>query len=161
MPSIEHELPLDLIRNDPWFAVELVKEVRGEPLPEHTRVRCDASEATRTAPSQLITDSLVVCERPPLPHEKRTEPVPVLGIITEPQHTWDPRKSYSWPCYVANILTDSSARSCFWCSPPPPHWGDVTPPPSIWAVVRSVPWSLPWTHSGPSPTRAWRPGIRC
>ncbi len=103
MPSIEHELPLDLIRNDPWFAVELLKEVRGEPLPEHTRVRCDASEATRTAPSQLITDSLVVCERPPLPHEKRTEPVPVLGIITEPQHTWDPRKSYSWPCYVANI----------------------------------------------------------
>ncbi|WP_435110066.1 hypothetical protein [Nocardiopsis synnemataformans] len=27
----------------------------------------------------------------------------MLGIITEPQNKWDPRKSYSWPCYVANI----------------------------------------------------------
>lgn len=103
MPSIEHELPLDLIRNDPRFAVELLQEVGGKPLPEHTRVRCDASEATRTAPSQLVTDSFVVCERPPLPHEEQDEPVPVLGIITEPQNKWDPRKPYSWPCYVANI----------------------------------------------------------
>ncbi|WP_170293684.1 MULTISPECIES: hypothetical protein [Nocardiopsis] len=103
MPSQEHELPVDLIRNDPRFAAELLQEVTGKPLPEHTRVRCDASEATRSAPSQLITDSFVVCERPPLPHEKQDEPVPVLGIITEPQNKWDPRKPYSWPCYVANI----------------------------------------------------------
>jgi hypothetical protein len=103
MPSQEHELPVDLIRNDPKFAVELLREVTGKPLPEHTRVRCDASEATRAAPAQLVTDSFVVCERPPLPHEKTDDPVPVLGIITEPQNKWDPHKPYSWPCYVANI----------------------------------------------------------
>ncbi|MFD3684289.1 hypothetical protein ACFWTE_05665 [Nocardiopsis sp. NPDC058631] len=103
MPSHEHEFPVDLIRNDPRFAVELLQEVGGKPLPEHTRVRCDASEATRTAPVQLIADSVVVCERQPFPHERTDEPVPVLGIITEPQNKWDPRKPYSWPAYVANI----------------------------------------------------------
>lgn len=103
MPSHEHEFPLDLIRHDPTFATELLQEVTGKPLPEHTRVRCDAAEATRTAPAYLNSDSLVVCERPPLPHERQDGPVPVLAIITEPQNTWDSRKPYSWPCYVANI----------------------------------------------------------
>ncbi|WP_304453551.1 hypothetical protein [Nocardiopsis sp. YSL2] len=43
MPSFEHEFPLDLIRNDPGFAAELLQEVSGKPLPEHTRVCCDAA----------------------------------------------------------------------------------------------------------------------
>ncbi|PDP84916.1 hypothetical protein CQJ94_24195 [Glycomyces fuscus] len=29
--------------------------------------------------------------------------MPVPGIIAEPQNEWDPRKPYTWPCYVANI----------------------------------------------------------
>ncbi|GAB2498663.1 hypothetical protein [Nocardiopsis aegyptia] len=100
MPSFEHEFPLDLIRNDPGFAAELLREVSGTPLPEYTRVRCDAAEATSTALPYLNSDNVVVCERPPLPHEG-DEPVSVLAIITEPQRSWDPRKLFSWPAYVS------------------------------------------------------------
>ncbi|MFV2196630.1 hypothetical protein [Nocardiopsis sp. LOL_012] len=102
MPSFEHEFPVDLIRNDPAFAAELLQEVTGVPLPEHTRVRCGAAEATSTAIAHLTSDNVVVCERPPLPREG-DDPVPVLAIVTEPQRGWDSRKPYSWPAYVANI----------------------------------------------------------
>lgn len=102
MPSHQHEFPLDLIRNDPGSAVELLKEITGKPLPEFTRVRCDSAEATSTALTQLTSDSVVVCERPPYPHEETDGPVSVLGIIVEPQNKPDPRKYYRWPAYVAN-----------------------------------------------------------
>ncbi|GAB3717966.1 hypothetical protein GCM10027590_16520 [Nocardiopsis nanhaiensis] len=102
MPSHQHEFPLDLIRNDPASVVELLKEMTGKSLPEYTRVRCDAAEATSTALTHLTSDSVVVCERPPYPHEKGEEPVAVLGIIVEPQNSPDPRKYYRWPAYVAN-----------------------------------------------------------
>lgn len=102
MPSHQHEFPLDLIRNDPGSAVELLKEITGKPLPEYTRVRCDAAEATSAALTHLTSDSVVVCERPPYPHEKGEDPIPVLGIIVELQNGPDPRKYYRWPAYVAN-----------------------------------------------------------
>lgn len=102
MPSVEHELPLDLIRNDPVFAVELFREVSGQSLPEFTRVRDGAAEATHSAPAHLTTDSVVVCERPPGEREG-TDPVAVLAIITEPQRAWDRRKYFTWPAYVANV----------------------------------------------------------
>lgn len=102
MPSVSHELPVDLIRNDPAFAVELFREVSGMPLPEFTHVRDGAAEATHTAPSELISDSVVVCERPPYEHEG-TDPVEVMAVITESQRGWDSRKHYSWPAYVANV----------------------------------------------------------
>ncbi|WP_067602553.1 hypothetical protein [Nocardiopsis listeri] len=102
MPSHQHEFPLDLIRNDPGSVVELLEEISGEPLPEHTRVRCDSTEATSTAPTHLTSDSVVVCERPPYPYEKRDAPVPVVGIIVELQNRPDRRKYCRWPAYVAN-----------------------------------------------------------
>ncbi|MEV2276355.1 hypothetical protein AB0I72_12270 [Nocardiopsis sp. NPDC049922] len=100
MPSFQHEFPLDLLRNDPGFAAELLQEATGRPLPEYTRVRCDAAEATSTAFPYINSDNVVVCERPPLPGEG-DEPVHVLAIVTEPQRGWDPRKLYTWPAYVA------------------------------------------------------------
>ena len=102
MPSHQHEFPLDLIRNDPASVVELLKEITGKPLPEFTRVRCDSAEATSTAPTHLTSDSVVVCERPPYPYEKRDAPVPVVGIIVELQNRPDRRKYCRWPAYVAN-----------------------------------------------------------
>jgi hypothetical protein len=63
MPSFEHEFPLDLIRNDPGFAAELLREVSGKPLPEHTRVRCGAAEATSTALQYLDSDNRAMADR--------------------------------------------------------------------------------------------------
>ncbi|MFL1429581.1 MULTISPECIES: hypothetical protein [unclassified Nocardiopsis] len=103
MPSYQHEFPLDLIRNEPESAVELLKELTGDPLPEFTHVRCDAAEATSTAVAHLTSDSVVVCERPPRSGEEPGKPVPVLAIMVEPQNSKDARKFYSWPAYVANV----------------------------------------------------------
>ncbi|MBE3002010.1 hypothetical protein IDM40_25415 [Nocardiopsis sp. HNM0947] len=102
MPSASHELPVDLIRNHPAFAVELYREVSGMPLPQYTRVRDGAAEATHTAPAELVSDSVVVCERPPHEHEG-TDDVKVMAVITESQLKWDARKQYTWPAYVANV----------------------------------------------------------
>lgn len=102
MPSAAHELPVDLIRNDPEFAVELFREVSGMPLPTFTSVRDGAAEATHTAPPELVSDSVVVCERDPHEHEGGGR-VKVMAVITEPQRAWDDRKQYSWPAYVANV----------------------------------------------------------
>jgi hypothetical protein len=96
MPSHQHEFPLDLIRNDPGSVAELLKEITGKPLPEFTRVRCDSAEATSTALTQLTSDSVVVCERPPYPHEKTDDPVSVLGIIVEPQNKPDLELLDTW-----------------------------------------------------------------
>ncbi|WP_017576980.1 hypothetical protein [Nocardiopsis kunsanensis] len=72
------------------------------PLPEFTHVRDGAVEATHTAPSELLSDSVVVCERPPYEHEG-TDPVKVMAVITESQRGWGSRKHYSWPAYAAHV----------------------------------------------------------
>ncbi|MDT0327860.1 hypothetical protein [Nocardiopsis lambiniae] len=139
MPSHQHEFPLDLIRCDPGSAVELLRELTGEPLPEFTRVRCDAAEATSTALTHLTSDSVVVCERPPHPHEERDDPVPVLAVIVEPQNRRDDRKSYRWPAYVANtrmrlecpvallVLTPTSSLARRYAEPIDLGCGEIRP----------------------------------
>ncbi|MFE1168833.1 hypothetical protein [Nocardiopsis sp. NPDC058789] len=139
MPSHQHEFPLDLIRHDPGSAVELLQEITGKPLPEFTRVRCDASEATSTALTHLTADSVVVCERSPYPHEKGADPVPVLAIIIEPQNGRDDRKLFSWPAYVAYtrlrlkcpvvllVLTPTSALADRYSTPIDLGCGEVRP----------------------------------
>ncbi|MFY7068762.1 hypothetical protein ACOQFV_23135 [Nocardiopsis changdeensis] len=139
MPSYQHEFPLDLIRNDPESAVELLQEIAGESLPEFTRVRCDAAEATSTAMTHLTSDSVVVCERPPYPHEKGDDPVPVLAVIVEPQNKRDDRKYYRWPAYVANtrmrlecpvallVLTPTSSLARHFAEPIDLGCGEIRP----------------------------------
>ncbi|MFI6577062.1 hypothetical protein ACIBFB_14775 [Nocardiopsis sp. NPDC050513] len=138
MPSFHHEFPLDLLRNDPGFAAELLQEATGRPLPEHTRVRCDAAEATSTAFPYINSDNVVVCERPPLPGEG-DEPVHVLAIVTEPQRTWEPHKLYTWPTYVTYtrlrlkcpvallVLTPTSALAQRYDEPIDMGCGEVRP----------------------------------
>lgn len=75
----------------PCLRGRAVREVSGLPLPQFTHVRDGAAEATHTAPTELISDSVVVCERPPYEHEG-TDPVKVMALITESQLGWDRRK---------------------------------------------------------------------
>ncbi|QVQ52374.1 hypothetical protein J4H86_00410 [Spiractinospora alimapuensis] len=60
MPGFEHEFPLDLIRHSPTLAAELFELASGDKLPEHTRVRCDASEANTTSVPERVPDSVLV-----------------------------------------------------------------------------------------------------
>lgn len=101
MPSFEHEFPLDLVRRAPEMAVQLLELAWDASLPEFVRVRCEAGEATTTAPpAELLSDSVAVLEGT---DPKTAKPVNKLAIITEPQNGEDPNKRFSWPAYVANV----------------------------------------------------------
>ncbi|GAA3743226.1 hypothetical protein HDA32_003173 [Spinactinospora alkalitolerans] len=127
MPSLGHEFPLDLIRHAPELAAQLLDHASEFPLPEFTRARCEAGDATTTAPPELRADSVVVLERGP--EASGDGAAPVLAIVTECQTGHDNRKRFSWPAYVANLRarlncpvvlliltpTESLAR---WCATP-------------------------------------------
>lgn len=101
MPSWEHELPLDLIRFAPELAAQLYRCASGKPLPPYARARCEAGEATTTAPAELLSDSVVVLEDGAGVDEAATSSL--LAIVVEVQSHRDNRKLYSWPAYVANV----------------------------------------------------------
>src|SRR5690606_34020198 len=92
VPSLEYELPLDLIRHFPALAPCLLEHVSATPLPEFTRARCDSGDAATTAPPELRADSVVVLERPP--DSGAGAPVPVLVIVVECQRRPDERKRF-------------------------------------------------------------------
>lgn len=125
MPSLEHEFPLDLIRHSPDLAAELLGHAAGASPPDYTRARCDAGEATTTAPPELRADSVVVLER----CEGHDEHTAVQAIIVECQNSRDTRKRYSWPLYVASVrarlrcpvvllVLTATERLARWCARP-------------------------------------------
>ncbi|GAB3476783.1 hypothetical protein GCM10027440_10230 [Nocardiopsis coralliicola] len=83
-----------MIRRAPRAAADLLAAAAGEPLPDYSRIRCDASDASTTAPVELRVDSLTVCE---------DEGEAALAIITEVQRRTDAAKKYTWPEYVTLV----------------------------------------------------------
>lgn len=98
MPSLEHEFPLSLVRQVPDLAAWLFGRAAGA-VPEFERARREASEATTTAPSELLADSVTVLER----DDDDGNPVSVQAIVIECQNGYDPDKQFTWPMYVTNI----------------------------------------------------------
>ncbi|GGU91809.1 hypothetical protein GCM10010182_03580 [Actinomadura cremea] len=97
MPSKDHELPLEMVRNQPELVPELLRRVFHEDIPDIP----DEVGATLTSesynafhPQELRCDATVLLGDPAKPS---------LGIITESQLRHDPDKNYSWPAYVANF----------------------------------------------------------
>ncbi|MFC3999815.1 hypothetical protein ACFOVU_28130 [Nocardiopsis sediminis] len=95
MPSLEHEVPLDMIRKTPGVAVEMLGRVSTGKLPDYARVRCDSGDATNINPAELRVDSLIVCED--------ADGNPQLAIIVEVQLRTAQEKRRSWPQYATNI----------------------------------------------------------
>jgi hypothetical protein len=54
MPSIAHEAPIELIRQHPWLAAELVRRVTDIPFPSDDKVRValGATDASSVVPSE-------------------------------------------------------------------------------------------------------------
>lgn len=98
MPTIEHEFPLELIRHAPELAAWLFGRTAGTPMPEFERARCDASEATTTAPPELRADSVIVLEG-----RDDQQGMPVQAIVIECQNSRDAGKRFTWPVYVTNV----------------------------------------------------------
>jgi hypothetical protein len=91
MPSMAHEILVDLFKNRPSLAAEILVEVLGVSLPPYTEARLASADLTEIQPAEYRADVVVVL----LDHDS-----PVRVIIVEVQLAIDSRKRLSWPAYV-------------------------------------------------------------
>jgi hypothetical protein len=94
--SVTHEAPLELIRQHPDLAVDLVQAMTSVPVPVGGRVHLGPTDANSVVPAQFTADSVVIVDDPGTGQ-------PALVIVVEPQGREDKTKSYAWPAYLANI----------------------------------------------------------
>ncbi len=95
MPSMAHEILVDLFKNRPSLAAEILAEVLGVSIPDYTEARLASSDLTEIQPAEYRADVVVVL---------LDQDIPVRVIVVEVQLAPDPRKRLSWPAYVTVSL---------------------------------------------------------
>nr|WP_298717613.1 DUF4351 domain-containing protein [uncultured Steroidobacter sp.] len=93
MPSQQHETLLQLFRNRPQLAPNLMRDVLDVPLPEYSDVKVDCADLTEVQPTEYRADLVL----------SLSDGASTLGIIVEVQLSRDDRKRFVWPAYVANL----------------------------------------------------------
>ena len=93
MPSYLHEALLQLFRNRPALAPDLLRDALHWRLPPYTEVRIDSADLTEIQPAEYRADLVV----------SLLEGVRVFGIVVEVQLSRDERKPFVWPTYVAQL----------------------------------------------------------
>jgi hypothetical protein len=98
MPSITHEASIELIRQHPPLAAELVRLMTGVPLPgdDAVHVSLGSGDASNVIPAEHRADIVTVIT------DKVTR-APLMIVIVEPQGRGDRAKRFSWPAYLANL----------------------------------------------------------
>jgi len=94
--TVTHEAPLELIRQHPDLAVDLVRAMTGVPVPDDIRADLGPTSLNAVVPAEFTADSVVIVS------DKVTKK-PILVIVVEPQGRDDRTKVYSWPAYLANV----------------------------------------------------------
>jgi predicted transposase YdaD len=102
VPSQLHEALLQLFRNRPALAPELLRDALRIQLPEYSEARIDSADLTLVQPTEYRADLVVL-----LLHGE-----PVLGIVVEVQLSPDERKGYVWPVYVAGLRARLECPVC-------------------------------------------------
>ncbi len=102
--SVTHEAPLELIRQHPALAVELLQAMTGVPLPAEPGIRPGPNGLNAVIPAEFTADSVVVVSDP-------ASGEPVVVIVIEPQGRDDRTKEYAWPAYLANVRSAVQCRS--------------------------------------------------
>ncbi len=93
MPSITHEGPLDLVRQHPEIALELIQGTAEVTLPAQVAVSLAATDMSAVVPVQYLADMVVLVS-------DQATGEPVLAVIIEPQLRDSEAKRFSWPVYV-------------------------------------------------------------
>ncbi|WP_329097738.1 hypothetical protein OG979_19735 [Actinomadura citrea] len=94
MPTNEHELPLEMVRNRPQLVPELLRSVFGLDMSRHARATLASESYADTNPAELRCDATVLLGDPKSP---------ALGVVVESQLRALKQKSYSWPAYLASL----------------------------------------------------------
>ncbi|WP_437854666.1 hypothetical protein [Sorangium sp. So ce363] len=93
MPSVTHDALVELFKNRPTLAAEMLHDALGHPVPTFTEARVESSDFTELVPSDRRADVVVVL----LVGEQQQ---PAMAIVVEVQLGVDPDKPYVWPVYV-------------------------------------------------------------
>src|SRR3954466_7135300 len=120
MPSMAHEILVDLFKNRPSLAAEILAEVLGVSLPPYTEARLASTDLTEIQPAEYRADVVVVL---------LDRDIPVRVIIVEVQLAVDPGKRFSWPAYVTVSRAIHRCPACLlviapdaavaaWCAEP-------------------------------------------
>jgi hypothetical protein len=102
MPSMLHETLLQLFRNRPELAPELLREALHVTLPPYSEARIESADLTDVQPTEYRADLVVLLY----------ENQPVLGIVVEVQLAQDSRKRYAWPVYAVGLRARMRCPVC-------------------------------------------------
>lgn len=94
MPSHLHEVLIEMFRDRPALAADLVAGPLGVALPEFHKAQLSAGELTDVAPTEYRADAVVTLH---------AADNPVFAVVVEVQLRVDPRKRRTWPAYVATL----------------------------------------------------------
>jgi hypothetical protein len=98
MPSLEHEAPLEVIRQQPDVVADLLRRVLPRlRLPASVTGTLGATDMSQVAPAQYLADMVVV-----LSDEQTGKPV--LAVVIEPQGRDRKTKKVSWPVYLTTAI---------------------------------------------------------
>ncbi|WP_433463448.1 hypothetical protein [Spirillospora sp. CA-128828] len=92
MPTTEHELPLEMVRNRPQLVPTILRTVFGLNLPEGGRITLTSESYAELSPAELRCDATVLLDDPE---------TPTHGIVVESQTRFAKDKRFSWPAYLA------------------------------------------------------------
>ncbi|HEX5717097.1 MAG TPA: hypothetical protein VF179_13115 [Thermoanaerobaculia bacterium] len=120
MPSMAHEILVDLFKNRPSLAAEILVEVLGVSLPDYTEARIASADLTEIQPAEYRADAVVLLLR---------GGSPVRVVIVEVQLAVDLQKRFSWPAYavvsravhgcpVALLVVAPDPNVAEWCAEP-------------------------------------------
>jgi hypothetical protein len=98
MPSLEHEAPLEVIRQQPDVVADLLRRVLPQlPLPARVAGALGSADMSQVAPAQYFADMVVVLS------DQQTSK-PILAVVIEPQGRDRKTKKVSWPVYLTTAI---------------------------------------------------------
>jgi hypothetical protein len=122
MPSHLHENLVEMFRERPEFAAELLADPLGIPVPAFEQAQLSSAELNNVLPTEFRADLVVS-----LTNADR----PVLAVVIEAQLRTDDQKRRSWPAYVGTLharlgcpivllVVCPKAATATWCAMPIP-----------------------------------------
>jgi hypothetical protein len=120
MPSKVHDGLVQLIRDRPALAAELITEALPVTLPSYTTARLESADSTDVSSTPFRADAVIALDGP-----ERTS----AAIVTEIQRRRDEDKHFSWPVYLATLrarlrcpvlllVISPSQQIANWCAEP-------------------------------------------
>ena len=106
MPSIKHDAPIDVIRNNPAVTADLVRRLTPIEIPAQDKVRVDlgSNDASIVVPDEFRANLVTVIR-------DRDTGTPLLLVVIESQGRMVEEKEFAWPSYLANLRAAHKCKS--------------------------------------------------